>query len=288
MSQFDFSQILDALQEPFPSNEVEFKPGATNKEKTKALALAYVDSRPYIQRLNLVSPDWQDDYQITMLPDRVVVLCRLTIAGVTRTGDGECLFTGEGEGERVEPNAVTTASAQAFKRACVKFGLGAYLYALPQTWCEYDAQKRKIVNPPKLPDWAIPSGEKVGRRFEAAAEREAAEKGISRTAEDAIRELYGDDPNAAKTQPKSAPAPQTAGELAGEGELADPGQFILNFGKNKGSSLSDLWNSGPVGQGYVRWLAAVSGKGFEPRTPEDRYAQRMARAFLALQSAYAG
>ena len=97
---------------------------------------------------------------------------------------------------------------------------------------------------------------------------------------------------APKSAPAPVPAPQPqpapAAEAAGEGELADPGQFILTFGKNKGSSLAELWNSGPVGQGYVRWLAAVSGKGFEPRTPEDRYAQRMAKAFLSLQSAYAG
>ncbi|GIV67057.1 MAG: hypothetical protein KatS3mg047_1450 [Bellilinea sp.] len=287
MSQFDFSQILDALQEPFPSNEVEFKPGATNREKTKALALAYVDSRPYIQRLNLVCPDWQDEYQVMMQPDRVVVLCRLTIAGVTRTGDGECLIAGE-EGERTEPNAVTTASAQAFKRACVKFGLGAYLYALPQVWCDYDAQKRKIVNPPKLPDWAIPSGEKVGRRFEAAAEREAAEKGI-RGAEDAIRELFGDDPNEPPKPAKPAAKPAPAAEAAGEGELADPGQTVIHFGKQKDKTLAEVWQSGPVGQGWVRWCANTDGKGFDTKNdPKNVHLQRMARAFLALQAAYAG
>jgi hypothetical protein len=159
-NQFDFSQILAALAEPFPSEEVEFKPGALNSDKTKALALAYVDSRPYIQRLNLVCPDWQDEYLITLLPDRVAVLCRLTVNGITRTGDGECLLSA---GEKAEENAVTTASAQAFKRACVKFGLGAYLYALPQVWCDYDHAKRKITNPPQLPRWAVPASEQEAR-----------------------------------------------------------------------------------------------------------------------------
>jgi hypothetical protein len=274
MSQFDFSQILDALQDPFPSHEVEFKPGATNREKTKALALAYVDSRPYIQRLNLVCPDWQDEYQITLLPDRVVVLCRLMIAGVTRTGDGECLLSSGEEGERVEPNAVTTASAQAFKRACVKFGLGAYLYALPQVWCDYDHAKRKIVNPPKLPEWALSPAERLEKATVRATEREAAEK--------AMAEL-GYEPSTPKPTPETASEPAPAAKS----ELPDPGAYKLSFGKHNGSTLSELWQS-KEGQGYVRWLASVDGKGFQPRNPADQVAQRMARAFLSLQSAYAG
>jgi hypothetical protein len=271
--QFDFSQILDALQEPFPSYEVEFKPGATNREKTKALALAYVDSRPYIQRLNLVCPDWQDEYQITLLPDRVVVLCRLTIAGVTRTGDGECLLSSGEEGERAEPNAVTTASAQAFKRACVKFGLGAYLYALPQVWCDYDHAKRKIVNPPQLPEWALPSGERLEKAATRAIEGEAtlmAELGYA---------------------PEPAPAPKPAPEPAPalEAELADPGQTVVHFGRYNGKTLAEIWALGRDGQGWVRWCAAVDGKGYDPQgKPENLHLQRMARAFLATLAAYAG
>jgi len=261
--QFDFSQILDALQEPFPSHEVEFKPGATNREKTKALALAYVDSRPYIQRLNLVCPDWQDEYQVMMQPDRVVVLCRLTIAGVTRTGDGECLLAGE-EGDRAEPNAVTSASAQAFKRACVKFGLGAYLYDLPQVWCDYDAQKRKIINPPQLPEWALPPAERLEKATARAVEREVAERGVQQ-------------PESTEHQPARV----------AEDEPPDPGAFTLAFGKHQGKTLVELWQS-KDGQGYVRWLASVDGKGFQPRNLADQQAQRMARAFLTLQSAYAG
>jgi len=265
MSQ-NISQILEALQEPFPSDEVEFKPGATNREKTKALALAYVDSRPYIQRLNQVSPDWQDEYQVTTLGDRVVVVCRPTVAGITRTGDGECLLSGGDEGERVEPNAVTTASAQAFKRACVKFGLGAYLYALPQVWCDYDAQKRKIVNPPELPDWALPAAERKAKVSAAAVEREQGLGGYH------------------------VPSTVTPYVIeAQDGELADPGQTVVPFGKMKGKSLAQIWALGKDGQGWIRWCANEDGKGFDPKgNPKNVYIQRMARAFLTAQAAYAG
>jgi hypothetical protein len=37
------------------------------------------------------------------------------------------------------------AEAQAFKRACSAFGLGRYLYSLPQVWAEYNQEKREIV-----------------------------------------------------------------------------------------------------------------------------------------------
>ncbi len=250
MSEFTLSQIIEALSEPFPSNEVEFKPGATNREKTKALALAYVDSRSYIQRLNLVCPEWQDDYQITMLPDRVVVLCRLTIAGVTRTGDGECLLSSGEEGERTEANAVTSASAQAFKRACVKFGLGAYLYALPQVWCDYDHAKRKIVNPPQLPDWALPAGEWTEKRTQAAVQRVAAEGFVPEP-----------DP-----VPASAPAPQPEAQVQG-----DIGDFIVPeaFKKHAGLKLRNIPRSS------IEWYANM-----DARTPPARALQAAARAFL--------
>ena len=267
MSDFTISQIIEALSEPFPSSEVEFKPGALNRDKTRALALAYVDSRTYIQRLNLVAPDWQDEYQVTILPDRVVVICRLTVEGITRTGDGECLLSGGEEGGRVEANAVTTASAQAFKRACVKFSLGAYLYSLPQVWCEYDHARRKIVNPPHLPDWALPSGEKLI----AAIERVAQETGLTRATDEANANFNG------------------VAHQFDQAEPANPSETIVHFGKMKNKTLAEVWALGPDGQGWLRWCANTDGKGFDPRNePTNVHLQRMAKAFIALQSAYAG
>ena len=45
----------------------------------------------------------------------------------------------------------TTAEAQAFKRACSKFGLGRYLYDLPIHWMPYDSQKKQLLSTPPLP-----------------------------------------------------------------------------------------------------------------------------------------
>ena len=127
------AEMMEALAQPFEADAIQWKPGATNGDKTRGLALAYVDLRHYIDRLNGVAgPDWSDDYEVQA--GGTVVLCRLTIAEVTRADVGEASSNDE--------NTATTALAQAFKRACVKFGLGAYLYRLPRLWVEYDAQRR--------------------------------------------------------------------------------------------------------------------------------------------------
>jgi hypothetical protein len=130
-------EMMEALAQPFPAEAIQWKPGATNGDKTRGLALAYVDLRHYIDRLNEVAgPDWSDDYEVQV--QGTVVLCRLTVAGVTRADIGEAPPNDE--------NTATTALAQAFKRACVKFGLGAYLYRLPRMWVEYDAQRKRFTD----------------------------------------------------------------------------------------------------------------------------------------------
>jgi hypothetical protein len=50
---------------------------------------------------------------------------------------------------------MTSAEAQAFKRASSCFGLGRYLYNLPETWVSLDKQG-KPTKIPVLPNWALP------------------------------------------------------------------------------------------------------------------------------------
>ncbi|GAP11859.1 hypothetical protein BECAL_03053 [Bellilinea caldifistulae] len=88
-------------------------------------------------------------------------------------------------------------------------------------------------------------------------------------------------PAVASAEPAETPAPVA--------ELADPGQTVIHFGKMKDKTIAEVWKSGPAGQGWVRWAANTDGKGYDPQgKPEGIHLQRMARAFLSLQSAYAG
>jgi hypothetical protein len=79
---------------------------------------------------------------------KVLVTCTLTIA---RLGT----HSGSGEQWADEQNAMTSAEAQAFKRASSCFGLGRYLYNLQETWVPLDGQG-KPTRVPVLPNWALP------------------------------------------------------------------------------------------------------------------------------------
>jgi hypothetical protein len=129
------AEMMASLGEPFAAEVVQWKPQVMNKDRTRALVVPYVDVRSYVDRLNeVMAADWSDDYEV--VDAGAVVLCRLTVGGVTRADIGEA--------DPDDQNTATSALAQAFKRACVKFGLGAYLYRLPRRWEEYDAQARRF------------------------------------------------------------------------------------------------------------------------------------------------
>lgn len=133
------AEAYQQLRQPFDPRLVELKPGATNQDKTRALAMPFVDMRAYFARLDrVVGPEgWSTEYTMS---ERGLI-CRLTILGTTKSGVGD--FPTDPKDE----NPATSAEAQAFKRACAAFGLGRYLYALPLIWADYDQQKRQIVHP---------------------------------------------------------------------------------------------------------------------------------------------
>jgi hypothetical protein len=139
-------EVHPQLIQPFPLEVVELKPGALSKDKAKALALPYADMRVYQERLDeVVGAGWQVEYRPLT---EETVFCRLTILGVAREDVGEC--------RKIDKNGVPdenrscSAIAQAFKRACTAFGIGRYLYSLPQVWGEFDPNKRQFREPARL------------------------------------------------------------------------------------------------------------------------------------------
>ncbi|BDX35501.1 phage recombination protein [Thermus phage MN1] len=124
-------EVLDALAAPFPLEALGVKPTASNKDKTSVLAVAYVDARAVIDRLNKVVPLWEDRYTVLAEPrregDPYVVECTLTI--YPSPGGGGISRSDVGEGDTLKG-----AYSDALKRAAVKFGVGLYLYDLPQRW----------------------------------------------------------------------------------------------------------------------------------------------------------
>ena len=134
----DWSELYAQLSQPFDERELRYRAGAISKDKTTAQALPYAEPRAYEDRLNHLLPG---DWSVTFEPwgDHRII-CRLTIHGVTRSSTGEATNS-------PDTIAGTSAEAQAFKRACAKFGLGRYLYAIPPTWTTYDPASRTITPP---------------------------------------------------------------------------------------------------------------------------------------------
>ena len=137
--------LLSSLAEPFPSDEIQWRVGSTTKDKKRGMALAYIDARTVMDRLDKVCGGFWEDYY-SEVAGRLV--CSISVYGQTRSdGAGDTDFEAEKGG-----------LSDAFKRAGVKWGIGRYLYRLPSEWVALDG-RQKITTPPSLPHWALPSGE---------------------------------------------------------------------------------------------------------------------------------
>jgi hypothetical protein len=133
-------ELLKQLSAPFPQSAVKWRAGQLSPDKKQAKALPYVEAREYEDRLNVVCGG---NWSVSFDPWGERVICELTIHGLTRSSTGESNGSPKGV-------AGTAAEAQAFKRACSKFRLGRYLYDLPSPWVAYDAQRKKLLEVPKL------------------------------------------------------------------------------------------------------------------------------------------
>ncbi len=144
-------ELLEHLSQPFPAEVVSWRAGAVSRDKKRAQALPYAEPRAYEDRLNSVCPG---DWSLLFKPwGESKLICELTLFGVTRSSTGEY--------EENAKNTVaqgTAAEAQAFKRACSKFGLGRYLYDIPLPWVDYDDEKKRLVETPELPARFLPNG----------------------------------------------------------------------------------------------------------------------------------
>lgn len=142
---------LENLREPFPPEDIDWRPGSTNREKTRAMALAYLNARAVMDRLDEVCGpgNWRDEY---VAGPQGGVICRLSIRV-----DGEWVAKEDGA-ENTDVEAVKGGISDALKRAAVKWGVGRYLYNLPSQWveCEAFGNSVRLKERPKLPPWALP------------------------------------------------------------------------------------------------------------------------------------
>ena len=129
---------LRRLAEPFPRANVHWRVQGTPYErngKHSAMALAYIDARDVMDRLDEVcGPEgWQDEYIET--PTKRVI-CRIGIL----TGNG-WVWKGDGAGA-TDVEGEKGGISDALKRAAVQWGIGRYLYRLDSPWVACEVTKK--------------------------------------------------------------------------------------------------------------------------------------------------
>ena len=151
-----WQELSSQLAEPFPASAVAWRAGSVSRDKKRAQALAYAEPRVYEDRLNeVLGPDWS--CRFTSWGEQRLI-CELTVRFRDEDGEvREITRTSSGEFDSSDRVAQgTAAEAQAFKRACSKFGLGRYLYDLPASWVGYDENSRRLTETPTLPARSLP------------------------------------------------------------------------------------------------------------------------------------
>jgi hypothetical protein len=164
-------EFVAALEVPFDPSQIEWRVMNTTKngQPMRGQVVPYADQRAYTDRLNaLFTPaGWTRKYTIQTsasferskdqkIVAKVLVTCEVTVFGL-----GSHSATGEEWAD--DENALTSAEAQSFKRACACLGLGRYLYYFTGTWVDLDDHKRpKSV--PQLAGWATPASWLQGLR----------------------------------------------------------------------------------------------------------------------------
>ena len=140
------AQLFWDLSVPFPEHQIEWRVGATTKNKDKCIALAYVDARTVQRRLDdCFGPfGWETH---TGSPH----ICTLMV----HLPDGRTITRTDVAGD-TQVDAEKGAFSTAFKRAAAQLGVGRYLYNLPNVWVPY--RSAYDFDKPELPAWATPAG----------------------------------------------------------------------------------------------------------------------------------
>lgn len=179
---------LTQLAAHFPVEAIEWRLAQSGKKRDGevwAKCLAYLTNRAIMDRLDTVlgPANWRNEYHLM----GAGIMCGLSV----KVGD-EWITKWDGA-EPTDIESYKGGLSSAMKRCAVQWGIGRYLYDLPQGRPEISPQGRNYVkakgdvpafkwDPPKLPKWALPGPEKnaqpgptktppAKRKAKAAAER---------------------------------------------------------------------------------------------------------------------
>lgn len=133
------SEMFAALAAPFTPSQVSWRIGSTTADKKRGMALAYIDARDVMQRLDEAcgAANWQCRYPHA----GAKTVCEIGV----RVNE-EWIWRADGAGDS-DVEAEKGALSDAFKRAAVRFGVGRYLYDMPSPWVEIEAHGKSYTIP---------------------------------------------------------------------------------------------------------------------------------------------
>jgi len=147
----DTAQALALLRAPFPAKDIQFR--IAQKRGSYWTVLAFLDARQVVERLTQVDPLFEhahgdpvftkierkrkrgkDEYKHEVAQIHASVDCELTVTLEQPDGLRRLISrsdVGEEVGDEDDGKLVKTIYSDALKRAAVNFGIGSYLYNLP-------------------------------------------------------------------------------------------------------------------------------------------------------------
>ena len=134
-------ELRQALTAPFPNGDIEWRVSATNKEKTKGLAVPYVTNRAIQNRLDdTVGIDgWHNEFK--PWKDGKAQLCGISIYFHERK---QWLTKWDGADDS-DIESVKGGLSDSMKRAAVEWGIGRYLYGMTQVWVSIEQRGKGFV-----------------------------------------------------------------------------------------------------------------------------------------------
>lgn len=131
---------FEKLKAEFPGDRISWRIGSTMDDKSKGLALAYIDARDVMERLDEVCgpQNWQCKY--SHANGKTVCDIGLCVFDASdNRPNGEWVWKADGAGDS-DVEAEKGALSDAFKRAAVRWGIGRYLYddRFKKIWVEIE------------------------------------------------------------------------------------------------------------------------------------------------------
>ena len=167
---------LSRLAAPFDPSDIEWKPGATTRDKSKGLAMAYLNSRAVQQRFDDVCgpADWRNEFREGPGGG---VLCGISVRIDREDGTAEWVTKWDGA-DNSQVEAVKGGLSGSMKRAAVQWGVGRYLYEIPSPWVRLDDRGR-FAETPKIPRQYLPKASGASANAPASSSTPARPSGAS-------------------------------------------------------------------------------------------------------------